>query len=84
MVIRISLKTAVHFIKGLQQRENRANGIVATVDKEDEYVDDILDNPEKSESKRSVISRAVDKIRAKEMGENLYEGVFTHWRGTWI
>ena len=83
-VIRVSLKTAVQFIEGLQQREDRANGIGETGDKADEYVNDILDDPEKSEKKRSVISLAVDRIRAKERGEELYEGVFTHWRGNWI
>lgn len=100
-VIRVSLKTAVHFIEGLQQREDRAylsskdgstdrtlesktNRTVATVDKGDEYVKDILDNPSKSEYKWDAIKFAVDIIKAKERGEYLYEGEFTHWRGKWI
>ena len=100
-MIRVSLKTAVHFIEGLQQREDRAhlnsndgstdrtlesktNGIVAAVDKGDEYVKDIMDNPSKSEYKWDAIKNAVDTIKATERGEYRYEGEFSHWRGKWI
>lgn len=83
-VIRVSLETAVHFIEGLQQREDRANGIVETGDRGDEYVEYVLDNPSKGEDKWSAISLAVDRIRAKERGVELYEGVISHWRGSWV
>lgn len=101
-VIRVSLKTAVQFIAGLQRREERAfsdskdgstdtalhfetNGVFAGVNNADKYVEDILDNPSKSESKWSAIRYAEERLRAKERGENLHEREFGfHWRGSWV
>lgn len=84
-MIRVSLRTAVQFIAGLQQREERAfpdskdgstdstldfkkDDVFAAVNDADEYVEDIFDNPSKSESKW-LIGYAEEIVRAKERRE---------------
>jgi hypothetical protein len=98
--IRVSLKTAVQFIAELQQREDTAfsslkqdtvNTIlepntygVFAVDRADEYVDDVLNNPLEDESKQSEIKYARETIKMRERGEVSYEAEFDHWNSSWI
>lgn len=100
-MIRVSLKNAVQFVAGLQQREERAfpdskdsstdttldfktDDVFAAVNDADEYVEDIFNNPTKSESKW-LIRYAEEIVTAKERGENFHEREFGfHWRGSWV
>lgn len=91
-VIRVSLKTAIQFISELQRREEKASsgsrrdspdkihepkieGVSAAVNKADEYVDNILDNRSHDRG-RSTVRYVLDRIEAKDRGENLHEKEF--------
>ena len=99
-IIRVPLKTAVEFITGLQQREDRAcldsgrgttdANVGAKADDELAAVDsadefvDEILDGPESNSKQFWISQSLETIERRERGEVVPEVELDHWKGNWF
>ena len=90
-IIRVPMNIAVQFIAELQRREEEAmlasqqdtTGAPA-IDKAEEWMNKILDNPSESDLKQFAIEDALSTIDMRKRGEIPDEEEFNHWRGDWV